>query len=138
MQIRQGHAVAFPWRAGRVRTIAASVNAERERLTSAVCRETKNEDSLGSRHAADVRPLRRTVRHHFIKEFAEGEKWSNRYAKYGACEVPLPVDLGVFANLQEAIQVAFSVVMPEQQVNRSFLPYFKDYFFVAAEPPPSC
>lgn len=74
---------------------------------------------------------------YITKEFAEGEKWSNRYAKYGACEVPLPVDLGVFANLQEAIEAAFSVVMPEQQVHRTFMPYFKDYFFVSAEPPAS-
>ncbi len=87
----------------------------------------------GSRCAA----IAAYIAKYITKEFAEGEKWSNRYAKYGACEVPLPVDLGVFANLQEAIEAAFSVVMPEQQVNRSFLPYFKDYFFVSAEPPPS-
>lgn len=74
---------------------------------------------------------------YITKEFTEGEKWSNRWAKYGQCEVPLPVDLGVFANLREAIEAVFSVVMPEQQVHRSFMPYFKDYFFVSAEPPPS-
>lgn len=73
---------------------------------------------------------------YITKEYAEGDKWANRWAKYGDCQVPLPVDLGVFLGLREALEAVFSVVMPVQQISHAFLPRFKDYFFLSAEPPP--
>jgi len=74
---------------------------------------------------------------YITKEFAEGEKWSNRWAKFGKCEVPLPVDLGVFGNLLDALQAVYSVLMPGQVVGQSFLPRFQDFYFLSAEPPPA-
>lgn len=73
---------------------------------------------------------------YITKEFSDGDKWSNRWAKYGACEVPLPVDLGVFASLRDALGAVFELIMPGQSVGRCFLPRFKDFFFLAAESPP--
>lgn len=70
---------------------------------------------------------------YITKEYAEGDKWSNRWAKFGKCEVPLPVDLGVFGNLLDALQAVYSVLMPGQVVGQSFLPRFQDFYFLSAE-----
>lgn len=75
---------------------------------------------------------------YITKEYSEGDKWSNRWSKFGACEVPLPVDLGVFGNLREAVEAVFSLLMPGHAVEQSYLPRFQDFFFLAAEShPPS-
>jgi len=43
------------------------------------------------------------------KDFKEGEKGSNRYARYGSFEIPAPVDLGRFDSALEAVKAMFEI-----------------------------
>lgn len=72
---------------------------------------------------------------YITKAFAEGEKWMNRWTKYGKCDVPLPVDLGRFPDAGQALQAAFSVVCGET-VDTSHYSHFGDWFYMALERPP--
>lgn len=108
------------------------------RIWRSVVGELGGNADLSRRKArgSSVAKIAAYISKYITKEFAEGDKWANRWAKYGACEVPEPVDLGVFGNLRAALEAVFSVVMPGQKVDRAFLPRFKDFFFLAAESPP--
>jgi len=70
---------------------------------------------------------------YIIKEFAEGEKWSNRWTKYGVSDVPKPVDLGEVDTALEALRVAMACVNGEQSICNLVFSRFGDWGYVAAE-----
>lgn len=71
---------------------------------------------------------------YIIKEFTEGEKWSNRWTKYGEGEVPPPVELGMVSTPLDAIEIAYSLVGRERRIVVSRLDHWKDWFVLHAEP----
>lgn len=70
---------------------------------------------------------------YIVKEFTEGEKWSNRWTKYGEGVVPEPVVLGFVSTPLEAIEVAYSLLANDQRVAVARLDRWKDWFVLHAE-----
>ncbi|TFY99008.1 rolling circle replication-associated protein [Ramlibacter humi] len=95
-----------------------------------VARRRRHRDKSGARIAGYISK-------YITKAFAEGEKWSNRWTHYGACDVPVPVDLGEVSNLADALSDAFALVEEWQQVATFRLDRWKEWAFLAVERPPS-
>jgi len=76
---------------------------------------------------------------YIVKEFAEGEKWSNRWTKYGdpGCEIlRKPTVLGELDSLRGAIELAYSLTHVTQSVVVSRMDRWGDWFTLHAEPLP--
>jgi len=71
---------------------------------------------------------------YIVKEFAEGEKWSNRWTKYGEGSVPEPVELGIVNGPIEAIELAYSLLPPGHRVAIGRLDRWRDWFVLHTEP----
>lgn len=71
---------------------------------------------------------------YIVKEFSEGEKWSNRWTKYGEGSVPEPIDLGYVSTPQEAVEVAYSLLPEGHRVVVARLDRWKDWFVLHSEP----
>jgi hypothetical protein len=69
------------------------------------------------------------------KDFEDGEKGANRYARYGKFDIPAPIDLGRFENALDAVRAIYEIsgdlVVFSQHLSR-----WGDWFFLHAEPPP--
>lgn len=74
---------------------------------------------------------------YIVKEFAQGELWSNRWTKYGEGEVPEPVELGLVESVRDGMAVAFACLTGAHSVGRMFLSKWADVFYLSAELPPS-
>lgn len=68
------------------------------------------------------------------KNFADGEKWSNRWTSYGAIPGAKPIDLGLWSNMVDAMAAAYSLVVDGQSIVTSFVNRFNDVFWLCAEP----
>lgn len=68
------------------------------------------------------------------KEFAEGEKHSNRYTSYGDFNLPPSVDLGLVANALEAVEVCYSV-LGDRIVFGQHYSRWGDWFYLHGERP---
>lgn len=66
------------------------------------------------------------------KDFEEGEKGSNRYARYGSFDIPAPVDLGRFKSALEAVRAIY-VLTGDLVVFTQHLSKWGDWFFLHAE-----
>lgn len=73
---------------------------------------------------------------YIIKAFNEGEKWSNRWTRFGDCETPAPIDLGITSNLLQAITDFYALAGDSVQVVNAAVSRWKDWVFCAFEPPP--
>lgn len=73
---------------------------------------------------------------YITKAFAEGEKWSNRWTKFGKCEVPPPVDLGEFGSMVDGMVAAYGLMDAGQTVVSGVLDRWGQWFYLAAEGPP--
>lgn len=71
---------------------------------------------------------------YIVKEFAAGEKWSNRWTKYGEATVPDPVVLGLVSCPLDAIEVAYALLSPGHRIAVSRLDRWQDWFVLHAEP----
>ncbi|PZQ77133.1 MAG: hypothetical protein DI563_04830 [Variovorax paradoxus] len=67
------------------------------------------------------------------KAFAEGEKWSNRWTKFGFTDVPKPVDLGRWENARDVIAAAYELVPDAASIVSGMWSRFGDWLFVASE-----
>lgn len=74
---------------------------------------------------------------YITKEYESGEKWSNRWTKFGECEFPPPVDLGLVPDLLSALELIGSLVLDGQKVGQLYLPRWHDFVFLSVEPPSS-
>lgn len=70
---------------------------------------------------------------YMLKDFAEGEKWSNRWTRFGPVELPKPVDLGIVANLSEALEVCYSLT-GSTEVRTARLDKWGNWFYLDVEP----
>jgi hypothetical protein len=67
------------------------------------------------------------------KSFSEGEKWSNRWTKYGFDDVPDSLDFGCFGTLRDAVESVYGFVLDAQSIVTARLDRWKEWFFMAAE-----
>lgn len=72
---------------------------------------------------------------YITKAFELGEKWVNRWTKFGDCEVPAPVDLGEFESVGEALKQAALVYMGGR-VDTMHMSRWQDWFYFAFEGEP--
>lgn len=72
---------------------------------------------------------------YITKAFEEGEKWANRWTKFGNTDIPPPVDLGEFPALDEALKSAAMVYM-SGRVDTMHLSRWGDWFYFAFEGQP--
>jgi hypothetical protein len=75
------------------------------------------------------------VSKYLTKAFAEGDKWTNRWTRYGACEVAPPVNLGRVGCLHLALTDAYALVGDLQVIVTARLDRWKEWLFVSAEDP---
>lgn len=107
-----------------LRAVWRSVTKERQGTVN-VKRSTK-----AGRSAARIASY---IAKYIAKAFAEGEKGSNRWTKYGFTDVPKPVDLGTVVGGREALEVAFACIRTTHQVVTNFFSRFGDWGFFAVE-----
>lgn len=74
---------------------------------------------------------------YITKEYAEGEKWSNRWTKYGEGEVPEPIALGLVSTPLQAVELAYAQLGELHTIAAERLDRFKDWFVLHAELKPS-
>lgn len=70
------------------------------------------------------------------KAFEElGDKGVNHFAKYGNCDVPEPVELGLFPTLRAGVMAAYALLADSHLVVTSRIGHWREWFFLAAESP---
>jgi len=67
------------------------------------------------------------------KAFVEGEKWVNRWAKYGAIKAPEPVVLGRFETFREVIAYGCELLESTHVVDSMIASRWGDWFYLSAE-----
>lgn len=70
---------------------------------------------------------------YIVKEFTDGEAWSNRWTKYGQFDVPPAVDMGMVNTPLKAVEVAFGFISEAHRIAVSRLDRWKDWFVLHAE-----
>lgn len=83
------------------------------------------------RHGQSLAAVASYLSKYLSKSFADGEAWSNRWTKYGPCEIPAKLDLGVVAGLQQALETAYSLVSGEVRYAR--LSPWGDWMYIDSE-----
>lgn len=73
---------------------------------------------------------------YIVKDYAEGEKWSNRWTKYGEGSVPESVELGIYCGPIAAIEAAYSLLPDSSRVVVARLDRWRDWFVLHSEPVP--
>ena len=72
---------------------------------------------------------------YIVKEFADGEAWSNRWTKFGKVDIQPALDLGLVNTPLEAVRLAMELVSDLQAVVVSRLDRWKDWYVLHAELP---
>jgi hypothetical protein len=72
---------------------------------------------------------------YITKAFEEGEKWVNRWTKFGDVDLPKPMHLGRYDSEADMIREACRVATVEH-VDTMFRSHFGDWFYLALERPP--
>lgn len=70
---------------------------------------------------------------YMLKDFASGDKHSNRWTRFGPVELPKTVDLGVVATLTEALEVCYSLT-GSGEVRSARLDRWGNWFYLDMEP----
>jgi hypothetical protein len=71
---------------------------------------------------------------YMAKDFAEGEKWVNRYTTFGKPEMPKSIDLGLINCPNEMIQVCYQLCS-SYNISNAHYSHWGDWFFIHAERP---
>lgn len=69
------------------------------------------------------------------KAFADGEKWSNRWTKYGFADVKPAMVLGVASTLLEAVGTVYGFMSAAHEVLTARLDRWGEWFYLASEVP---
>lgn len=72
---------------------------------------------------------------YITKNFEEGEKWSNRWTKFGDFDVPKPIDIGTYEHLADALRDASRLVIGGS-VDVMLLSRWHDWFYFSLEGQP--
>lgn len=75
---------------------------------------------------------------YIVKDYAEGEKWSNRWTKYGEGSVPEPVEIGIYCGPIAAIEAAYALLPEGHRIAIGRLDRWRDWFVLHTEPDPLC
>lgn len=67
------------------------------------------------------------------KAFQEGEAGSNRWTKFGNCEIPPPIDLGRFSSMLGVVEACYALVDDCAVVVDVHLSRWDDWFFLVVE-----
>lgn len=70
---------------------------------------------------------------YIAKAFIEGVAGSNRWTKFGECEVPKPVDLGKFPHWLAVLEGVYALVDKGATVVDQHLSRWGDWFFLVVE-----
>ena len=73
---------------------------------------------------------------YITKAFEEGEKFTNRWTKFGVIPKPKKIDLGNWPSMREAIETAYSLIHETQVVVTAFLSKTESFFLAAERKPP--
>lgn len=110
-----------------IRAIWRSVTKDREGNIDVKRRKRNSQKS-----AAQIASY---IASYIAKEFEDGDKGVNRYAKYGKVDDYTPVKLGYVSNLRDALDIAFALLPESCDVQKLFLNRWHDVFYLAAESP---
>lgn len=75
---------------------------------------------------------------YITKAFESGDKWVNRWTRFGDCEMPQTIDLGITKNLTQAIVDFFALAGDSVEVVNAAVSRWRDWVFCAFEPPSPC
>lgn len=70
---------------------------------------------------------------YIAKAFTDGEAGSNRWTRFGAVEIPVPLDLGRFPDMRSLVEAAYSLVDGCAKIVDKHLSKWNDWFFLVAE-----
>lgn len=70
---------------------------------------------------------------YIAKAFEEGEAGSNRWTKFGDCDLPAPVDLGLCSSMLDVVTKAYALVDDGATVVDQHLSKWGDWFFLVVE-----
>jgi hypothetical protein len=87
--------------------------------------------ALSSRSQAQIAAY---ISKYITKAFQEGEKWSNRWTKFGDFEKPVRHDLGYVSCLAEALPLCYDLLGDSYSIANARLSQWQDWFFVFGEP----
>lgn len=73
---------------------------------------------------------------YMLKDFAEGEKWSNRWTRFGQVDIPKPVHLGVANSINDAVEIVFSLAS-HSDIRTARLSRWGDWVYLDVEPCPT-
>jgi hypothetical protein len=74
------------------------------------------------------------VSKYMLKDYAQGQKWSNRYSIYGPCDIPLVIDLGVVPDLNQALDALYAIGLGFGVIRTARLTRWQDAFYLDVEP----
>lgn len=74
------------------------------------------------------------VSKYMLKDYAEGQKWSNRYSTYGPVEIPEQLILGIVPDLQTALETVYALGLGFGELRTARLTRFQDAFYLDVEP----
>lgn len=73
---------------------------------------------------------------YITKAFEDGEAYSNRWTRFGDCEVPRAVDLGTYRSMLDGVTTAYDLIEHAHAVVNQIVSKWGDYFFIVVEKPP--
>jgi len=74
---------------------------------------------------------------YIMKAFVDGEKWVNRWTRFGDCEMPQSIDLGITTNLTQAIVDFYGLAGDSAQVVNAAVSRWRDWVSCFFEPSPA-
>lgn len=73
---------------------------------------------------------------YITKDYMDGDKWANRWTKFGDAQLPAPIDLGTFDDMRSAVVAGFELMLGAQVVSNARVSRWGDSFFLFAESAP--
>jgi hypothetical protein len=108
-----------------IRAVWRSVTGEREGTINVQSRK-RNSQRSPARIASYISK-------YITKDYALGQKWTNRWTKFGDVALPTPIDLGLYPGMTEALVAAYGLMLPGQRVSNARVSQWGDSFFLFAE-----
>lgn len=93
---------------------------------------TINVSQGGSKNRSPAR-IAAYLSKYLIKAFEDGDKWSNRWTRFGAIECPKPLRLGQYNSMLAAVAAAYELVDGCASVVNQHLGRWQDVFFLVVE-----
>lgn len=69
------------------------------------------------------------------KAFAEGDAGSNRWTRFGDCDLPKPIDMGTFPNMLAVVEAAYAIIDTDVTIEDQHVSRWRDWFYIVVEKP---